>query len=444
MLSASTIRSLYNAFSPVDPLVVHVPRNLEAVNYAEDTLSTVDPRYVDFSEVRDSAKVLQRMARKIRWSDHPTCQLLSGHRGCGKTTELNVLISELQKDDPPYFVVYCEADSLLSLDDVNALDVLLAVARRVAEDVTALGVELTSSKFVALWQSLSSHIEITGADFGSEITKIGMELRQNASLRSLVRQRIATHNLNKYVDAINEIIQSARHQLQARGYADLVMVVDNLDRILRTPIPYTSNNQQEELFIANSVLLTSLDCFLIYTVPPALVHSSRGEGLQIQYGTEPYIIPMIPVETLEGKRYQPGIDKLMEALEKRVAYVGATFEEVFDTRETAEWLCEVSGGYLRGLMGMMRTAIASADDLPMNRKTIEEVVRQSRRLYASGIYQEHWDILDQVHRTKRVPTGRSSVELQDNLAILEYADDQGIWFDVNPVLLQEDRFRIQN
>jgi hypothetical protein len=70
-------RKIFNAFNP------------------NESLPPGDERYVDFSAERGSIQLLKTMADTIRFSDASTCQLLSGHRGCGKTTEFDRLKSDL-------------------------------------------------------------------------------------------------------------------------------------------------------------------------------------------------------------------------------------------------------------------------------------------------------------------------------------------------------------
>jgi pantothenate kinase-related protein Tda10 len=96
MNQAHIKKKIYNAFDP------------------KESLLPDDPRYVECSEARGSVRLLSRMADTVK-ADKPTCQLLSGHRGCGKTTELTRLRRLLEESF--YVVVYCEVDDYT---DVNA------------------------------------------------------------------------------------------------------------------------------------------------------------------------------------------------------------------------------------------------------------------------------------------------------------------------------------
>lgn len=71
--------------------------------------------YIDFSGVRGS-DLVREMQRTITFSgQEPTCQLFTGHIGCGKSTELSRLQRELETDG--YHVVYFESTDDLDMGD---------------------------------------------------------------------------------------------------------------------------------------------------------------------------------------------------------------------------------------------------------------------------------------------------------------------------------------
>lgn len=84
------IARIYNSFDPSRPLPAG------------------DPQYVDFREVRGDEDIVSDLGKRIRNSDKMTCQLYTGHRGSGKSTELRRLQKSLE--DHSFYVVYFEAD----------------------------------------------------------------------------------------------------------------------------------------------------------------------------------------------------------------------------------------------------------------------------------------------------------------------------------------------
>ncbi|MBE9509230.1 MAG: ATP-binding protein, partial [Chloroflexi bacterium] len=112
----TTIDDAYNAVNPDVPL-----RKGEA-----------DPRYVYLTAVRGGDDLAALIARRIRRSDRPPSPtfvklLFTGHRGCGKTTELFRLKHKLEQQG--YFVVYFDVEEELDVADVSYLDVLVTLAQ---------------------------------------------------------------------------------------------------------------------------------------------------------------------------------------------------------------------------------------------------------------------------------------------------------------------------
>ncbi|MDJ0900969.1 MAG: hypothetical protein QNJ55_19375 [Xenococcus sp. MO_188.B8] len=94
--------------------------------------------YIDFSSVR-GGQMIEELKNSILWADEDefTCNLFTGHVGCGKSTELLYLKKELEDED--FHVIYFESDEDLDMGDIDISDILLAIARRVSqslEDVT--------------------------------------------------------------------------------------------------------------------------------------------------------------------------------------------------------------------------------------------------------------------------------------------------------------------
>ena len=67
----------------------------------------------------------------IYHQDEPTCDLFTGHIGCGKSTELLRLKAQLEEEG--FFVVYFTSSGDLEMADVDTSDVLLAIARRLSQ-----------------------------------------------------------------------------------------------------------------------------------------------------------------------------------------------------------------------------------------------------------------------------------------------------------------------
>jgi energy-coupling factor transporter ATP-binding protein EcfA2 len=119
---AKTVRDVFNATDPTRPL------------------ESNDPRYVDATAVRGDENAVTQLFETIDWSDRVTTQLFTGHRGCGKSTELKRLKQRLENAN--FAVIYFEADEVLDLNDIVYSDVLVAIVRQVHDGLHDLGVAL--------------------------------------------------------------------------------------------------------------------------------------------------------------------------------------------------------------------------------------------------------------------------------------------------------------
>ncbi len=108
------LKKLFNSFDPFRPLPAG------------------DPKYVDCREVRGDGDILEELGREIIFSERLTCQLYSGHRGAGKSTDLLRLQQDL--DSKGYFVIYFAADEEdIDPEDAQYTDILLACTRHLLD-----------------------------------------------------------------------------------------------------------------------------------------------------------------------------------------------------------------------------------------------------------------------------------------------------------------------
>jgi hypothetical protein len=300
------LKQLYNAFDPFRPLPAG------------------DPAYVDCTDVRGDGDILEAVGREILYSDRKTCQLYAGHRGAGKSTELLRLQKYL--DENGFFVVYFAADEQdIDPEDVQYTDILLACTRNI---LTAFK-DRTDSQAVLNWlkercedlkdllQTKISIDELSIEAQVSQFAKITTKIRSEPSERRKIRDLINPHTTT-LTTALNEFIRDDKKNLPS-GYHELVLIADNLDRIVPVTKTDTRSNH-DEIFIDRNEQLKNLDCHLVYTIPISLLYSDRAASLTEIYGL-PQVLPMIMVKTPENEPFSPGLDKVIEILQKRLKKV---------------------------------------------------------------------------------------------------------------------------
>ena len=420
------LKRLYNAFDPFRPLPAG------------------DPAYVDCTDVRGDGDILEAVGREILYSNRKTCQLYAGHRGAGKSTELLRLQQYL--DEKGFFVVYFAADEEdIDPEDVQYTDILLACTR----NILAAFKDRTDSQAILNWlkercedlkdllQTKISIEELSIEAQVSQFAKITTKMRSEPGERRKIRDLINPHTTT-LTKALNEFIRDAKKNLPL-GYDQLVLIADNLDRIV--PVTKADNrSNHDEIFIDRNEQLKDLDCHLVYTIPISLLYSDRASSLTDIYGT-PQVLPMIMVQTSENEPYQKGINKVIELLQKRLNTVDAnkSIVDFFESRSSLEMLCLMSGGHARNLLLLMKEALKYTNSLPITNKALQRSVSELRNTYKNTIYANEWKALAKVHHDKEITNDKLYRGLLFNRCILEYRyqeqnGESNVWYDIHPLI----------
>ncbi len=405
--------------------------------------------YIDFASVR-GGQIIEKLRNKIAFfsSEEPTCELFTGHIGCGKSTELLRLKVELEQDG--FHVVYFESDQDLEMGDVDAGDILLAIARRVSESLETAGINLRPGYFQRLFgeikEVLQTPIEITDVTFSVSIAAITAQTKSSPNLRDKLRGFLEPRT-DGIIQAINrELLEPAIQKLKQEGRRGLVVLVDNLDRIAPAPKAW-GRPQPEYLFVDRGTQLRRLNCHIIYTIPLALRFSDDFGRLTASFMVDPKVLPMAPVQLRDGHDHEEGMALLRQLVLAR-AFPDVAFDqrlgritEVFDSPEALDRLCRASGGHVRNLLRFLNDWIQEDRQLPLTRESLETVIRARRNELTLSIDTQEWEALRQVVRNKTVAGNQDYQALIRSMFVYEYRDREGSWFDINPILAEAKEFQ---
>ncbi|PPJ61535.1 AAA family ATPase [Cuspidothrix issatschenkoi] len=420
--------------------------------------------YIDFSQVRGE-DIISTLKESITfWNpDQPTCNLFTGHIGCGKSTELLRLQVELEAAD--FHVIYFESSEDLEITDVDIADVFLAIASRISKSLEKIVLE-EPRKFQELlqgaWNILNSEVtgfkgKFAGQDIGYTadgeklslslgIGEITTKMKSDSTLRTKINQYLGPQK-TELLQVINqELLEPAISKLKQQGKNGLVVIVDNLDRIDNSIKPW-GRTQQEYLFVDQGEYLTKLNCHVIYTMPLALRFSNEYGTLTQRFPEEPKILPMVPVKYSDGSIHQQGLALMRQMILAR-AFPNLTPEDrlnkitdIFDIPESLDRLCQVSGGHVRDILKLLNTWIMKTKDkkFPLQGNTLEQIIRERRNEMSLAISAEEWQLLRHVKETKEVSDDLGYQKLIRSRFVFEYRDQGELWFDVNPILAESKK-----
>ncbi len=446
-MAQDLLTEIYNVFDPFDP----PPKEA----------------YVNCEEVRGNWDVLRELGRKIIRSHNPTCQLYTGHRGVGKSTELLRLKEHLEEND--FFVVYFAAnDEDIDIEDTEYADILLACTKHLVqainlEDKNPLKglsnwLQQRAQSFTDLLLTQLSFEGLTLEQQVSQFAKITATLKAQPDNRREIRDRINA-NAPSLLEALNQFIEAAKKSLP-KNCRNLVLIVDNLDRIVEKQKAENQPSNYDEIFIKRHEQMRGLKCHVIYTVPIAMVYSERCTQLQNNFD-ETDVLPMIMVSDRDDRPNEKGLQKFREIIAKRIEHVKLDSDdmighnlaqnletEVLDSPETLKRLCLMSGGHVRLLMQMMQKALDWTDDLPISQRSVRRAIEEAKDFYRKTIFEHQWELLRQVANSKNIPNEENDKEYPRLLAsrcILEYRyynenDELTYWHDVHPLVKELDKF----
>jgi hypothetical protein len=424
--NSELLKNLYNAFNPFEPLPAG------------------DPNYVDCQEVRGDADILVELGNRIQLANQNTCQLYSGHRGAGKSTELLRLKKYLEERQ--FYVVYFAADEEdIDAEDAQYTDILLACTRRLLKDLSSIGNPKPVLNWLQdRWQDLQdlALTDMQLEDMKAEMqifqfAKLTANLRAVPQLRQQIREKINPHTVT-LIKVLNEFLADVKKRLPVNKHK-LAVIVDNLDRMVLVKDGLHTN--YEEVFLDRSEQLKALDCHLIYTVPIAMVYSSRATDLRDIYG-DLQILPMVMVCTRDGNIHQPGLDKVKEVISRRIRQFALDLPletAIFDSPETLAKLCLMSGGHVRNLLLLTQDAIGRTQNLPISEKAVRRAITNARDTYRRTVEERQWSLLAEVSRSKQIINDDQYRSLMFNRCLLEYRclDIDGEiqrWYDIHPLI----------
>jgi len=281
--------------------------------------------YVDLDPVRGNPDVVTRLAERILFSNKPTCQIIAGHRGCGKSTELRRLQRSLT--EKCLFVVYCEADEDIDRNDVDFPEVLVAVIRQMAKQLKdQLGISLKPGyfrdRFDRLKKFFGSEVSLDQIDLETGLATLAMTVKSSPDARMEIRKLLDPDTAN-WVTAANDVIGQAKAELLAKKYRDLVIIVDDLDKMVNRPLMEANCSTAEYLFVHREAQLIAFECHLVYTMPISLAYSAQEQNIANLYGGHPVVVPMSKLTERPPSRkpYPAGLEKFAEIIRTRLATV---------------------------------------------------------------------------------------------------------------------------
>ncbi|MDR7664857.1 P-loop NTPase fold protein [Methanosarcina sp. Z-7115] len=403
------LKEIYHLFNPNKAL-----QNDDLENY-----------YVEIDQNETNIEELKIRLELSLETYEPIKLLFTGHRGSGKTTALNRLVSYLNREmGDKFFIVHFSVLDLLDNNDINYTDVLFSILTKIMEkcqeecDISSSLVERTKK-----WGKAITKTEICedklegGAGFSLPFYFVELlaRMKSETTTRQEIREEIQPR-VSELINLINDII--AEIEISGR---QVLVIIDNLEKC--------DYEKALNLFYCHSTQLTQPMCKIIYTFPISLRSSNKFTQIKMNF-SENIIYPNIKVrEKDENITETAGRAFMKQIVVKRVSL------ELF-TPEALEYIIDMSGGVIREFIRIIRDSAVRAIS---RRKTLidkdiaVEVINGLKNSYQAQLSDEDYEVLLGIYETKDIKRDERLVGLLHNLSVLEYKNGRS-WCDINPIV----------
>lgn len=337
---------------------------------------------------------------------------LFGHPGVGKSTELTRLIHRVS---PQFHAIRFSVNRELDTGAFKPFDVLILMMIRVIEETEKIcagsgephALPATLLKSVMDWfakeistQTRSVETEISGSagigpPGGSVLTKLlGLfatvkgEMKYAADRKKeVVEYRLS--RISSLIDHLNGILGECNRLLIKTHGHEWLFIGEDFDK------PGIQYEQTESLFLNYANIFHQLNTHLVFEIPVELVYSDRVTQLPI-LSDRLYCIPDIPVFRRDHTTNEPGLRAIREVLEARVNPRLFVKTRRKGQRGQMDRLIIASGGNLRDLFSLVRSAALKALRPPSAKAKIDSgaaslAIRELRTEYERRLGQGPYD-----------------------------------------------------
>lgn len=351
----------------------------------------------------------------------------SGHRGSGKSTEMNRLAADEQIREN-FVVIHYSIRDYADVNDLDHTDVLFTLGAQMFVQYTDPDGAYRGKLKPALLKELSglqnriverTHMEGKNISLESEaglrayfLTALGKAKAEQSSRRE-VRQVLEPRS-SEWISHINLIAAT----ISAAEQKQVLIIIDDLDK----PDLKTA----EHLFHNKINLLQQPNIPIIYTVPIAIFYTHQfttiSEGRQF--------LPSIKLFGRDGRRVEENFSVMRQI-------VGQRMDLRLIADDALDHLVRMSGGIVRDLtrmmqMGAMEALLADREQIVLAdvRRASTELRNEFRRM----LTQDDLTTLAKLGGDEEVRPEEKAPLLFISAAV-EYINDQ-TWEDVHPVVRQ--------
>ncbi len=368
---------------------------------------------------------LKHMEQYLCTVPQPAKILFTGHRGSGKSTELNKLVMNLHDQ---FFIVKISIRKSLDLYDLNYVDVLYTCALKLLQQAYESKIKINKGLLKHIFEGLhydeiteekvitiSKEGDISG-NLNLLAVKMEGKLNKEEVTRKIMRREI-TPRLSELIENINLIID----EIKGKTEKDVLIIIEDTDK--------TTIDIAQKLFFQYGESLLSINSKIIYTYPIALRYSN--DFSQIAKTFKVFFLPNLTIFDKYGKKDDIGYEKLKEVVSRRI-------NPSLIKEDALDEIIKLSGGLMIELISIIQGA--ALDSLANEKNVIDSdavrnAVNDIRNDYSGMLTKEQYQKLKEINedKEKKIVNDPTICQLLHNLTLLEYRNGE-VWADVHPIV----------
>ncbi|MEW6607036.1 MAG: hypothetical protein AB1414_06220 [bacterium] len=394
-------------------------KNLEEAWYNFDPDLTLPMPEGQAFYVEREGYSLARLKSNLLRVKQPKKYFVCGHKGSGKSTELNRLAADRDVQER-FKIVHFSLNETCDYKTLTYIDLPVSIALQLREN-TGLKLSddwkreldqwfMTVTREIDKKEGYDAEVEAGAKTF---FAGFKLRLKTGTTWRSHMKKVIEPRLM-----PLLELLNHAVTEIKEKEKKDLLVIIDNIEK--------ADDSKIKEIIRDNYTSLMETDIFIIYTLPISL----RGDREVIIHRDQLYPIPCIKYFD-RGKRdaFTDGKKLLIEFIEKRMSL------ELIEEKACEEAI-RLSGGVFRELARVMQIAIDSALEADRDKilfEDLEKVRHEIVKSYQPILRPDDYKLMYQIAISN---DWLDDVEFMlQHLIVLEYENDT-LWLDVRYALLQ--------
>jgi Cdc6-like AAA superfamily ATPase len=358
--------------------------------------------------------------------------LFVGHRGSGKSTELNKLISELAEQFEP---IHFDLLEVSGRSTPQYEDLMLALSTQVTAQCIDrhLITRPASDRLSAAWSEVRDwwlHL-IAGLDFHpaqgemstyAELSTLVGQVEIGVSASSLTHDQIialVNRHMPELIRRLNLVIDEAQRHLNPRR---LLLIVEGLDKI--------DLESARNIFHHHATTIIQPNADMVFTYPLALRLSDDFQNVRLNFHEHRILHNIAPYQP-NGAVHEEGVAALRNLVLKRM-------EPRLIQSQALDDLILASGGVIVHLVSLVRSAALHAQDrnedaAQIMQEDVQNAIRDLRDDLSINLRRTDWKLLIERRADRKISNEAEMQRLLYTGALVEYTNHLP-WCDVHPVL----------